>query len=46
MDLFFLLSAYLITELFMREIARIASVDMRAFYMRRVLRIGRFNFSF
>jgi peptidoglycan/LPS O-acetylase OafA/YrhL len=38
-DLFFVLSAYLITELLLREKAAIGSVDVRAFYVRRILRI-------
>jgi peptidoglycan/LPS O-acetylase OafA/YrhL len=37
--LFFLLSAYLITELLEREIARTNTVDLRSFYIRRILRI-------
>lgn len=38
-DLFFALSAYLITELLLREQRRTGSLDLRAFYARRVLRI-------
>jgi len=38
-DLFFVLSAYLITELLLREKARNGSLDVRAFYVRRILRI-------
>lgn len=38
-DLFFLLSAYLITELLLREWERYGKVDLRAFYVRRILRI-------
>jgi peptidoglycan/LPS O-acetylase OafA/YrhL len=38
-DIFFLLSAYLITELLMREKARVGTVDAVAFYVRRALRI-------
>jgi peptidoglycan/LPS O-acetylase OafA/YrhL len=40
-DLFFTLSAYLITELLMREKEASAtrSIDLRAFYIRRILRI-------
>ncbi len=36
---FFLLSAYLITELLLRELDRTGSVEIESFYMRRVLRI-------
>lgn len=36
---FFLLSAYLITELLLRELYRTGSVDIKSFYMRRILRI-------
>lgn len=38
-DLFFALSAYLITELLLREHAATGSLNIRAFYTRRVLRI-------
>lgn len=38
-DLFFLLSAYLITELLLREWERYGKLDLRAFYVRRILRI-------
>jgi peptidoglycan/LPS O-acetylase OafA/YrhL len=38
-DLFFVLSAYLITELLLREQAVRGAVDVTAFYLRRVLRI-------
>ena len=38
-DLFFVLSAYLITELLLREISCTGSLDVRAFYVRRMLRI-------
>lgn len=38
-DLFFVLSAYLITELLLREKEQCGSLDVRAFYLRRVLRI-------
>lgn len=38
-DLFFALSAYLITELLLRERRRSGVVDIRAFYIRRILRI-------
>lgn len=45
-DLFFLLSAYLITELFRREAARTGGIDIGAFYWRRILRIWPLYFSF
>lgn len=38
-DLFFVLSAYLITELLLREKNEWGTLDVRAFYMRRILRI-------
>jgi len=38
-DLFFLLSAYLITELLLREQVQFGKLDLRSFYMRRILRI-------
>ena len=38
-DLFFLLSAYLITELLLREQGQFGKLDLRSFYMRRILRI-------
>jgi peptidoglycan/LPS O-acetylase OafA/YrhL len=38
-DLFFVLSAYLITELLLREVARRGRLDVRAFWIRRILRI-------
>ncbi len=38
-DLFFVLSAYLITELLLREKEQCGSLDVRAFYLRRILRI-------
>jgi peptidoglycan/LPS O-acetylase OafA/YrhL len=38
-DLFFLLSAYLITELLLREKDQFGSVHLRSFYLRRILRI-------
>ena len=37
--LFFLLSAYLITELLLRELSRTGAIHFRAFYLRRMLRI-------
>ena len=39
MCLFFLLSSYLITELLQRERARTGEIHLRAFYIRRILRI-------
>jgi peptidoglycan/LPS O-acetylase OafA/YrhL len=38
-DLFFTLSAYLITDLFLRERRVRGAIDIRAFYIRRILRI-------
>jgi peptidoglycan/LPS O-acetylase OafA/YrhL len=38
-DLFFALSAYLITSLLLRERASTGMVDVRGFYLRRILRI-------
>ncbi|MGA8706151.1 MAG: acyltransferase [Steroidobacteraceae bacterium] len=38
-DVFFTLSAYLITELLLREKARFGRLDVPAFYLRRMLRI-------
>lgn len=38
-DLFFVLSAYLITELLLREKDERGSLDVRGFYLRRILRI-------
>ncbi|BDG09645.1 acyltransferase family protein [Anaeromyxobacter paludicola] len=38
-DLFFVLSAYLITELLLREKDATGSIDVRSFYARRILRI-------
>jgi len=45
-DLFFLLSAYLITELLTREMNRTGVIDVTSFYMRRILRIWPLYFSF
>lgn len=45
-DLFFLLSAYLITELLTREMDRTGAIDVPSFYMRRILRIWPLYFSF
>src|SRR5260370_19912385 len=38
-DLFFVLSAYLITELLLREKEQCGALDVRGFYLRRMLRI-------
>jgi peptidoglycan/LPS O-acetylase OafA/YrhL len=38
-DLFFVLSAYLITELLLREKEEFGSLDVKSFYLRRILRI-------
>lgn len=38
-DLFFVLSAYLITELLLREKEKMGSLDVKSFYLRRILRI-------
>src|SRR5215475_9058782 len=38
-DLFFALSAYLITSLLLRERSATGTLDMRSFYLRRILRI-------
>ena len=45
-DLFFVLSAYLITELLQREFTSTGKVDVRSFYIRRVLRIWPLYFFF
>jgi peptidoglycan/LPS O-acetylase OafA/YrhL len=39
-DVFFVLSGYLITHLLLTERARTGGVDFRAFYVRRALRLG------
>ncbi|MBI3903765.1 MAG: acyltransferase [Nitrosomonadales bacterium] len=39
-DIFFVLSGFLITSLLVSEFDRYGSVSLRAFYMRRVLRLG------
>lgn len=44
--LFFLLSAYLITDLLWRERDRTRTIHLRAFYMRRILRIWPLYFFF
>jgi peptidoglycan/LPS O-acetylase OafA/YrhL len=46
MCLFFFLSAYLITELLRREQAATGAIDVRAFYVRRILRIWPLYFAF
>ncbi len=46
MCLFFALSAYLITELMLREKEQTGTVHMRAFYTRRILRIWPLYFAF
>lgn len=45
-DLFFVLSAYLITELLLREYAKRGSFNIPAFYVRRALRIWPLYFVF
>ncbi len=45
-DLFFVLSAYLITELLLREKSERGALNVRAFYARRVLRIWPLYFFF
>jgi len=45
-DLFFVLSAYLITELLQREFRTTGQLDVRSFYIRRILRIWPLYFSF
>lgn len=45
-DVFFVLSAYLITELLLREKALLGGVDLRSFYTRRILRIWPLYFFF
>lgn len=39
-DLFFVLSGFLITSLLLGEFARAASISLKNFYMRRLLRLG------
>ena len=46
MQLFFVLSSYLITELLLRERERTGSVHVQAFFMRRILRIWPLYFCF
>ena len=45
-DLFFALSAYLITSLMLRERAATGGLDLRSFYVRRILRIWPLYLSF
>ncbi len=45
-DLFFLLSAYLITEILLREHVRTGTIDVPAFLLRRALRIWPLYFAF
>lgn len=45
-DLFFALSAYLITSLLLREQAATGKLDLRRFYLRRILRIWPLYLSF
>ena len=45
-DLFFVLSAYLITELLLREKREQGELDVKAFYIRRILRIWPLYFAF
>lgn len=45
-DVFFVLSAYLITEILMREKSLIGELDVKAFYLRRALRIWPLYFAF
>lgn len=45
-DVFFVLSSYLITELLLREKENCGAVDVKAFYVRRILRIWPLYFAF
>ena len=45
-DLFFCLSAYLITELLLREKEEVGHLNVKAFYIRRILRIWPLYFAF
>jgi peptidoglycan/LPS O-acetylase OafA/YrhL len=45
-SLFFVLSSYLITELLLREKDLIGTLDIRSFYIRRILRIWPLYFAF
>ena len=46
LGLFFMLSSYLVTELLIRERAARGAIDMKAFYIRRVLRMWPLYFFF
>jgi peptidoglycan/LPS O-acetylase OafA/YrhL len=45
-DLFYALSAFLITELLMREREALGTIDVKSFYLRRILRIWPLYFAF
>lgn len=45
-DLFFVLSAFLITQLLMRERRATGSIEVRSFYVRRILRIWPLYFAY
>jgi peptidoglycan/LPS O-acetylase OafA/YrhL len=45
-QLFFLLSSYLVTEILIRERSLRGAIDLRAFYIRRILRIWPLYFGF
>jgi peptidoglycan/LPS O-acetylase OafA/YrhL len=45
-DLFLVLSAYLITELLFRERRRFGTIDIKKFYLRRILRIWPLYYAF
>jgi peptidoglycan/LPS O-acetylase OafA/YrhL len=45
-DLFFTLSAYLITTLLLREVEKTGTIDVSAFYVRRLMRIWPLYFGF
>jgi peptidoglycan/LPS O-acetylase OafA/YrhL len=45
-QLFFLLSSYLVTELLLRERATRGQIDLRAFFVRRILRIWPLYYTF
>jgi peptidoglycan/LPS O-acetylase OafA/YrhL len=45
-DLFFVLSAYLITELLLQEKSRLGALDVKSFYVRRILRIWPLYYTF
>jgi peptidoglycan/LPS O-acetylase OafA/YrhL len=46
LDLFFVLSAYLLTSILLRERQRTGHINARTFYMRRILRIWPLYFAF